>query len=144
MNNALSEHDLYELVADFGVFLCTALRRDHYLTRMIDEPGNFLSLADTLGHERATVLKIHPERATDSEVKALIEKQIRNALEAQNPEITPTIWLCESDNGNITLIEGWGEDLKAYLRFRVIGHYASRDDALDDLHRLYFTTLLDQ
>jgi hypothetical protein len=144
MTSSITQNDLYELVADFGVFLCTALRRDHYLTRMIDEPGNFLSLADTLGHERATVLKNHPERATDSEVKALIEKQIRDALEAQDPEITPAIWLCESDNGNITLIEGWGEDLKSYLRFRVIGHYDSRNDALDDLHRLYFTTLLDQ
>ena len=141
MNNALSEHDLYELVADFGVFLCTALRRDHYLTRMIDEPGNFLSLADTLGHERATVLKIHPERATDSEVKALIEKQIRNALEAQNPEITPTIWLCESDNGHITMIEGWGEEINVELRFHIIGHYPSRKEAIDNLHCLYHTTL---
>ena len=144
MNNALSEHDLYELVADFGVFLCTALRRDHDLAQKIDGPEQWLSLADLVGHERATLLKSNPDLTTENERTTLIEKQISAALKKQDPDVTPTIWLCESDNGKITLIEGWGEDLNIYLRFRVIGHYASRDDALDDLHRLYFTTLPDQ
>lgn len=144
MSHALTEHDLYELVADFGEFICVALRRDHYLTRMIDEPEKFQSLAGTLGRKRAAFLKDHPESASEAEMGTLIEKQIREALDAQNPEITPAIWLCESDNGQITMIEGWGEDLNTYLSFRVVGHYASRKSAIDNLHRLYFTNLSDQ
>lgn len=144
MSHALTENDLFELVADFGEFICIALRRDHYLSRMIDAPEKFVSLAEIIGHERAAFLKDHPESATETEVRSLIEKQIHEALDAQNPEITPTIWLCESDNGQITMIEGWGEDLNTYLSFRVVGHYASRESALDDLHRLYFTNLSNQ
>lgn len=141
VKQSLSEHDLYELVSDFGVFICTALRRDHYLAHMIDRPETWLDLADRIGQERAKLLKEFPEQATDLEFNKLIEKQIRDALDEQNPEITPTIWLCESDNGQITMIEGWGEDLTVYLHFRVVGHYDSREDAFDDLNRLYFTTL---
>jgi hypothetical protein len=134
-----TQNDLYEMVADFGAFLCIALRRDHYLARMVDQPETFLALADQIGDDRARLLQAFPEHATDIEFKTLIKKQIENALEQQHPDVTPALWLCEADNGQLTLIESWGEDINVELRFQIVGHYASRDDALDDLRRLYFT-----
>lgn len=136
-----TEHDLYELVVDFGEFVCTALRRDHYLTRMVDQPETWLALADTLGVERARLLKENPEQADKHELNLLFRLQIKEALERQNPEITPSIWFCETDSGHITMIEGWGDEINVELRFRIIGHYPSRKKAIDNLHALYHTNL---
>ena len=137
----MTQNDLYELVADFGEFICTGLKRDHYLARMIEGPEAWLMLADIVGDERAACLKNDPDQATAFEINTLIQRQIHEALDEQDPDITPALWMCESDNGQITLIEGWGEELTIELRFCVIGQYPSREDALDDLHRHYFTKL---
>ena len=137
----MTQNDLYELVADFGIYVCCALRRDHYLARMIDPQGNWDDIKANIGSDRVALLKDDPSQATDREFKSIIDMQIRNALESQNPDTTPTIWLCERDSGTITMIEGWGEEITVELRFHVIGHYPSRDSALDDLHHLYFIPL---
>ncbi len=137
MAKALSQNALYELVADFGEVIGIGLRRDSHLLRGVDDPGNWLKLADNIGRDRAAKLKGNSVEPSSVEVQHLIRWQVKNALDHLNAEMTPTIWLCQSDDGQVLAIEGWGDAIDVELIFCMIGRYPSRAHALDQIKRLY-------
>ncbi|MEN9753991.1 MAG: hypothetical protein RLZ07_373 [Pseudomonadota bacterium] len=137
MAEALSQNLLYELVTDFGEVVGIGLRRDSHLLRGIDDPVNWLELADQIGSDRAVELKKNLVEPSFTEVQQLICWQVKNALDHLHADITPTIWICQADGGQVLLIEGWGDAIEVELMFRVIGKYPSRTPALDELNRLY-------
>jgi hypothetical protein len=137
MAKTLSQNALYELVADFGEVIGIGLRRDSHLLRGIDDPRNWLKLTDEIGRDRASKLKSNSVDASSSEVQHLIRWQVKNALDHLNAEMTPTIWLCQSDDGQVLAIEGWGDAIEVELIFCMIGRYPSRTHALDQIKLLY-------
>lgn len=137
MAKTLSQNALYELVADFGEVIGIGLRRDSHLLRGVDDHRNWLKLTDEIGRDRASKLKSNSVDASSSEVQLLIRWQVKNALDHLNAEMTPTIWLCQSDDGQVLAIEGWGDAIEVELIFCMIGRYASRTHALDQIKLLY-------
>ena len=136
-HGSMSENELYEIVADLGEFQGIALRRDSHLVRSIDWPDNWLEIADDIGEARAETLRIGTATPSDAELRRLIRWQIDRALDDQNPEITPSIWFCRNDDEEILAVEGWGNDLRTFLRFRCIGCYPNEISARQALAAFY-------
>ena len=137
MAEALSQNLLYELVTDFGEVIGIGLRRDSHLVRGIDDPVNWLEIADQIGSDRAVELKNNLVEPSFTEVQQLIFWQVKSALDHLHADITPTIWLCQADGGQVLVIECWGDAIEVELMFRVIGKYPSRRSALDELNHVY-------
>lgn len=137
MADTFSQNDLYELVADFGEALGIGLRRDSHLAHAIDDPKNWINLKDEIGSARVHELSAQLVEPSADELDRLFRWQVKTALDQLNAEITPTIWLCQADGGQVLAIEGWGDAIEVELLFRIIGKYPSRSDALGELSLLY-------
>lgn len=140
----MTQNEIYEMVADHGEVYGTALRRDSYLVRGIDWPENWLALPDIMTEERAEQLSEGLSAPTSEEFKSLIRWQVEKALIEENPNITPTIWFCQTDpDSGVIAVEGWGDSMSTELKFVQIGRFADRFEALKELHKLYIFSVDD-
>ena len=142
-DQALSQNDLYDLVADFGECLGMGLRRDSHLTRGVSDSKNWLKLSNEIGSDRAIKLSEGLCIPTRREESRMIQFQIENALSALNPDDVPSLWLCTADDDRVLLIEGWGESMDVELLFNLIGSYSSRDEVFEQMKSLYITEIDD-
>lgn len=134
----MTENDLYELVADCGYVYGPALPRDIYLANGVDWPRNWLEVADEIGDARAEALSDGLSTATSTELHHLIRWQVDHALDAEDPALVATIWLCQkTPDDDVFAVESWGTSLNTELRFNLIGRYPDRTLAIKGLRSLY-------
>lgn len=134
----MTQNELYDLVADHGEAYGPALRRDSYLARGIDWPENWLKIAHHISETRAHLLCHGLATPTPDEMKYLIRWQVEKALDEQNPDIVPTLWLCRHmEDDELIAVEGWGASLHTELKFKLIGRYPDETTAIKDLRKLY-------
>lgn len=134
----MTQNELYELVADHGRAYGMALRRDCYLAKGVDWPENWLELTDDIGETRAAELSTGEDLPTAAELRQLIRWQVGRAIDAEDPELVATIWLCQSTTDDeVIAVEGWGTSLHMELKFRLIGHYPDETSALKDVKTQY-------
>jgi len=135
----MTQNELYELVAEFGEAYGTALRRDSHVARGIDWPENWLKIGHVIGEERAAHLYAGTPSPTLEEMKFWFSWQVENAMDQQDPGITPTLWLCESkEDDEILAVESWGRFLQTELVFRLRGRYPDETSGIKDLKTLYY------
>jgi hypothetical protein len=140
----LDQNSLYELVSEYGEVYGNALPRDSYLLKTVDHANNWLQLSDVIGDQRADQLYNGHDLPSASEMRLLLEWQVEQALEISDPSVTPIIWLCKiDDTGDFFAVESWDDSFYVELKFRLVGKYRLRAQAVDDLNKGYIFNIAD-
>ena len=134
----MDKNSLYELITEYGEVYGTALPRDSYLLKTIDNPDNWLKISDIIGSEKARLLANNNAVPEPTEMKALISWQVDHALNIAETNVTPVIWFCKmSDTGSLIAVESWDDSIDVELKFRLIGKYQSKSSAIEYLEKHY-------